>query len=375
MPRVRTIGTISAGLCCAWFLCVHPFLPRGYLAYSTRPLWDRDEAPTQFLTQYWAPDLAPADRCDLHGWSARGDSAAVQLWDATIFSTETDLYLTRLHELSPVVDRFFVLESDRTFTGLEKPLLLRDLLHNDTRFAPFRSKITYRTFTGRSLEKGESPFAQEGRMRTAMTSLLKPELAKIMEGSPSPVMIFSDVDEIPSRRTAELLKACEFEAPMHLGLKSYLYSFEFEEGGETASWRAKAVQWPQRGDGGGEYYNHGKVTERMLANSGWHCSWCFRNISEFKTKAEGYSHVDRLGSRPSALLRPERIQKTICTGLDFFGMLPEAYTYRDLIDKVRIRPKQSAVDIPSYVVEHPKELRYLLPGPGHCIREDARAGS
>lgn len=48
--------------------------------------------------------------------------------------------------------------------------------------------------------------------------------------------------------------------------------------------------------------------------------------------------MDRLGSRPSALLRPQRIQETICTGLDFFGMLPEAYTYRDLIDKVRIRP-------------------------------------
>jgi beta-1,4-mannosyl-glycoprotein beta-1,4-N-acetylglucosaminyltransferase len=82
-------------------------------------------------------------------------------------------------------------------------------------------------------------------------------------------------------------------------------------------------------------------------------------------------------------------------------MLPEAYTYRDLIDKVRIRPcvaffltfsppahvltgadrvswknsKQSAVDIPSYVVEHPDELQYLLPGPGHCIREDAPPGS
>lgn len=32
---------------------------------------------------------------------------------------------------------------------------------------------------------------------------------------------------------------------------------------------------------------------------------------------------------------------------------------------------KSAVDIPSYVVEHADELRYLLPGPGNCIREDA----
>ncbi|KWU46420.1 glycosyltransferase family 17 protein [Rhodotorula sp. JG-1b] len=354
MPRVRTVATALGGLCCAWFLFVHPFLPRGYFAYSTRPLWDRDEAPQQVLRQYWTPDLAPADRCRLHGWTARDEET--QVWDATIFSTETDLYLTRLHELAPVVDRFFVLESDRTFTGLEKPLVLHDLLEKDPRFAPFRAKITYRTFNGRTLEEGESPFAQEGQMRTAMTDLLRPELANAK--GPPPVMLFSDVDEIPSRRTAQLLKACDFEAPMHLGLRSYLYSFEFEEGGETASWRAKAVQWPERGNGADEFY-----------------SWCFRRLSEFKTKAEGYSHVDRLGSRPSALLRPERIQKTICTGLDFFGMLPEAYTYRDLIDKVRIRPKQSAVDIPSYVVEHPDELRYLLPGPGHCIREDAPPGS
>lgn len=42
-----------------------------------------------------------------------------------------------------------------------------------------------------------------------------------------------------------------------------------------------------------------------------------------------------------------------------------------LTSRSRDNSKQSAVDIPSYVVEHPDELRYLLPGPGHCIREDA----
>lgn len=131
-------------------------------------------------------------------------------------------------------------------------MVLGDLLRSDERFAPFQRKIEYRTFKGRMLEKGESPFAQEGQMRTAMTDLLRENLAAF--DGPPPVLLFTDVDEIPSRQTAALLQACAFDAPLHLGLKSYLYSFEFEEGGETASWRAKAVQWPERGNGPNEFY-------------------------------------------------------------------------------------------------------------------------
>lgn len=65
-------------------------------------------------------------------------------------------------------------------------------------------------------------------------------------------------------------------------------------------------------------------------------SWCFRTISEFITKATGYSHTDRLGSRPSAILRPSNIQETICTGSDFFHMLPEAYSWREMVSKWRL---------------------------------------
>ncbi|KAK4332888.1 Glycosyltransferase family 17 protein [Rhodotorula toruloides] len=287
----------------------------------------------------------------------------------TIFSTELDLLLVRLHELSPAVDRFFLVESDRTFTGLPKPLVLQPALANDARFKPFLPRITYRTFKGRALEKGESPWDQEIALRQSMTSLLREHFPPTP--TPSPVMLFSDVDELISRRTVSLLKACAFGPPLHLGLRSFVYSFEFEEGGEVSSWRPSAVEWPLRGEGEDEFYRHGKVTERILPNSGWHCSWCFRHLSDFIRKATGYSHVDRLGSRPSALLRPARIQETVCKGVDMFEMLPEAYSYRDFFNKIRLVPSKSAVDIPSYVVEHADELRYLLPGPGNCIREDA----
>lgn len=93
-----------------------------------------------------------------------------------------------------------------------------------------------------------------------------------------------------------------------------------------------------------------------LADSSQSHRWCFRTIAEFITKATGYSHTDRLGSRPSAILRPSNIQETICTGSDFFHMLPEvshhlgwfveqetdstvllqAYSWREMVSKWRL---------------------------------------
>ncbi|GAA6051828.1 hypothetical protein JCM3770_005486 [Rhodotorula araucariae] len=373
MPAPRRLRPTAVAcavlvLVCVYLVAIHPALPRGYLAYSTRPLWDKDGAPSLVVPHYHADHVPPANQCSVHSWHPRPQLPDV--WDATIFSTELDLLLVRLDELSPVVSRFFLVESDRTFTGLAKPRILSSALEKDPRFEPYLAKITYRPFTGAPLAKGESPFEQEIALRQAMTDLLRAEYPAD-PATPAPVMIFSDVDELPSRKTAQLLQACDFGSPLHLGMKSYLYSFEWEEGGETSSWRPTAVEWPLRGKGDDEFYRHGKVTERVLANSGWHCSWCFRRIADFVTKATGYSHVDRLGSRPTALLRPERIQATICAGLEFFAMLPEAYTYRDLFNKMRLLPSKSAVDVPSYVVEHADELRYLLPGKGNCVREDA----
>lgn len=32
----------------------------------------------------------------------------------------------------------------------------------------------------------------------------------------------------------------------------------------------------------------------VLADAGWHCSFCFRYIGEFQMKMLGYSHADRV---------------------------------------------------------------------------------
>jgi beta-1,4-mannosyl-glycoprotein beta-1,4-N-acetylglucosaminyltransferase len=153
------------------------------------------------------------------------------------------------------------------------------------------------------------------------------------------LVIMSDVDELPAAHTIELLRTCDFGQSIHLQLRNYVYrcvpflvhcyrlqptsfvcSFEWLVG--FTSWRASVHLW-----GKDTFYRHGQSSDTMLADAGWHCSYCFRTIPEYITKMKGFSHADRIGGRLD-LLDPKRIQDTICHGKDIFGMLPEAYSVR-----------------------------------------------
>lgn len=268
--RAWAVVLVLALVSLVWFIASS--LPRGAVAYSLRPLWDRNEAPAIEIPHYATTTTMNDDMCRLHGWDPTRPERRRAVWDCVLFSTELDLLLIRLDELDPVVDRFFVLDSNATFTGNPKPALVDDALKRDPRFARFANKITHATFTGHALERGRDPFDQENEMRMSMTDMLKRQLALEPPEQLAPVMLFSDVDEIPSRRTVQLLTACEFESPLHLGMRSYIYSFEWQLGREAESWRPQAWKWSKLGNGPEEYYRHGKVTDRVLVDSGWHCS-------------------------------------------------------------------------------------------------------
>ena len=119
----------------------------------------------------------------------------------------------------------------------------------------------------------------------------------------------------------------------------------------------------------------------------------------------GFSHTDRLGSSAKRLLDLRRVQRVICgtsvgqvtrgvsrpffltidadgilplspsillvtgsDGSDIFGMLPEAYRFKDLISLWSPDRSLSAVGLPRRVLDHGKtRFRYLLPG--GCVRD------
>ncbi|KAG0052904.1 hypothetical protein BGZ83_001989 [Gryganskiella cystojenkinii] len=311
------------------------------LGYLLRPLWDKGEIKfDETIIHYYAEGMSMESRCIAHGWTAFNSTAGTQrqktLYDAVIFSVELDMLEIRLREMWDVVDKFVILESDKTFTGLEKKKVFAD---NRERFAFAESKIHYKFVPLPPLPEGQKPWYLENMMRSEMTDFLV-DLG-IQDGD---LTTFSDVDEVISKRTLELFKYCEGgPQEAHMQLRNHLYSYEFPV--REMSWRSQIVHWQQ----------------------GWHCSFCFKTLEEFRFKMTGYSHADRV--RSPALLEYKNIQKAICDGTDLYGMLPEAFTFKELLTRLGAIPKSTTgVGLPYWVLENPKKFKYLLPG--GCIREN-----
>jgi len=270
-------------------------------------------------------------------------------------SSELDLLEIRMNELDSVVDYFLIVESNATFTGLPKETYFA--LNRD-RFSKFQHKVVYHFLPGYPLLPGQSPWDVESHTRNTMTMLIRNHITRFSSNTKT-MVVMADLDEIPAHHSVNLLKNCDFGSSIHLQLRDYLYSFEWYLG--LTSWRASAAIWNQN-----SYYRHSKSGERILADAGWHCSYCFRSLSEYIVKMKGFSHADRIAGRLN-LLEPKRIQDTICKGKDIFGMFPEAYSYVDLFSQMYLKPLKTAVGLPRYLLENSSKFRFLLPG--GCVRE------
>ncbi|PSR87550.1 Beta-1,4-mannosyl-glycoprotein like [Actinidia chinensis var. chinensis] len=320
------------------------------VTYFLRPLWQSPPKPFINIPHYYHPNVSMENLCKLHGWGIREYPRRV--FDAVLFNNEVDMLTIRWKELYPYITQFVLLESNSTFTSLPKPHFFAI---NRDQFDFIESRLTYGTIGGR-FRKGENPFVEEAYQRVALDHLLR--IAGIQDDD---LLIMSDVDEIPSRHTIDLLRWCDDIPPvLHLQLKNYLYSFEFLW--DHRSWRASIHRYQM----GKTRYAHFRRTDYLLSDAGWHCSFCFRQISEFVFKMKAYSHYDRV--RFSHYLNPKRIQDIICKGADLYDMIPEEYTFREIIGKMGSIPHSySAVHLPEYLLNNADKYKYLLPG--NCRRE------
>ncbi|XVE67851.1 hypothetical protein DITRI_Ditri09bG0021000 [Diplodiscus trichospermus] len=320
------------------------------ISYFLRPLWESPPKPFHEIPHYYHENVTMETLCNLHGWKVRESPRRV--FDAVLFSNEIDILTVRWNELYPYITQFVLLESNSTFSGLPKPLLFAS---NRQQFKFIEPRLTYGMIGGR-FRKGENPFVEEAYQRVALDQLLR--IAGIEDDD---LLIMSDVDEIPSAHTINLLRWCDDIPPViHLQLRNYLYSFEYHV--DNKSWRASVHRYKA----GKTRYAHYRQADVILSDAGWHCSFCFRHISEFIFKMKAYSHTDRV--RFSHYLNPKRIQDVICKGADLFDMLPEEYTFKDIIGKMGPIPRSySAVYLPAYLLNNAEKYRYLLPG--NCKRE------
>ncbi|KAI4350627.1 hypothetical protein L6164_005068 [Bauhinia variegata] len=320
------------------------------ISYFLRPLWESPPKSFHEIPHYYHENVSMESLCKLHGWGIRESPRRV--FDAVLFSNEVDMLTIRWKELYPYVTQYVLLESNSTFTGIVKPLLFAS---NRDKFDFVKSRLTYGVIGGR-FKKGENPFVEEAYQRVALDQLLK--IAGIEDDD---LLIMSDVDEIPSAHTIDLLRWCDdIPSVLHLQLRNYLYSYEFYL--DNKSWRASVHRYQT----GKTRYAHYRQSDVLLSDSGWHCSFCFRHISEFIFKMKAYSHNDRV--RFSHYLNRDRIQDVICKGADLFDMLPEEYTFKEIIGNLGPIPRSySAVHLPSYLLNNAEQYKFLLPC--NCRRE------
>ncbi|KAK9759726.1 hypothetical protein K7432_016979, partial [Basidiobolus ranarum] len=250
------------------------------------------------------------------------------------------------------VDIFIIAESDRTFTGKPKELTFQK---NRDRFKFAESKIRYVFHPGRDLKPHESPFQQEGELRQSITRYLEEE--KLTTGD---LIIMSDVDEIPRADTIRLLRTCRgWGDIIHLQMREYIYSFEYFSSMDF--WAASVHLYKP----GSTEYSHGRRSDKILSDAGWHCSFCFPDIKDFQFKMLAYSHADRVNN--NHMMDEEIIRQKVCSGENIFGLLPEVYTFKDLF--LRWGPMarvSSFVEGPGYLLLNANRFKYVLPG-GVCL--------
>jgi beta-1,4-mannosyl-glycoprotein beta-1,4-N-acetylglucosaminyltransferase len=219
-----------------------------------------------------------------------------RVFDCFPFNNELDILERRLTELSPVVDRFVIVEALKTHGGGPKPL---NFHNNLGRFSPWLHKITY--IVVEDSPDGDS-WAIERHQRDGI-------LRGLRDCKPNDIIMISDCDEIPS---ADAVRGYKPED----GLKAFrmeLYYYNENTKAVDPWTEAKILPFSllQKLTPCGARYT--KAPE--IENGGKHLSY-FGDVEAIIRKLKNTAHQEY---NTDFHRDPERIRKAIKDGTDLFG--------------------------------------------------------
>ncbi|KAF2859263.1 glycosyltransferase family 17 protein [Piedraia hortae CBS 480.64] len=300
------------------------------------------------------PDIHPEDSqfCKAHGF--RTYPRKRKVYDLFLISTELDWLEIRLHELSPYVDYFVIIESQTTFTGLPKPAYFQE---NRQNFSHFEKQIIYRLIEDPGSSVGTRTWDHEDFMRNSLFNSVFPSLiGSNEEAQEGDVLVISDIDEVPKPQTLQILRNCAFPDRLTLRSHFYYYSFQFIHIGEQWAHPQATVFHGLNGTILPKDLRNGEASglaglftwwyKADLWNSAWHCSSCFATLREMKTKMQSFSHVgwNTAQNRDSGTIL-ERVR----SGKDLFGRVGEYYRF-----------VEGNEDLPGYVKDNGERFGYML---------------
>lgn len=370
MTRIRVPSLRSLAVLVFTLLVL--YRSRKALVSVTRPAWDATGR-----LDMWPPNATFIDgtrryaaphQCASFGFPPRAQRARVLV--SVLLNFELDLLELLLHELDTVVSHVVVVEAEQTFTGAAKPLHFERALSNATlaaRFAPFLPRITHLAIRAHEFDgMARNPWVREhySRVTAPLAAIAQRRLLRAND-----LFLHLDADEIPRAAALRFLSECALPPhafPVRVDARFFQYSFEHEVRAPYTSMRvcmyAGGALTAMRAD-------DRRVRARtVLADAGWHCSWCFAALEQFAAKLGATSHQEHNDAR---LRAASRIQAYACRGDELYDNWFEFYTFGSAVSALlfgqyvhhaRLEPPD---DYPRAILQHAR-FRYLLPG--HCVR-------
>jgi beta-1,4-mannosyl-glycoprotein beta-1,4-N-acetylglucosaminyltransferase len=235
------------------------------------------------------------------------------VYDCFAFFNELDLLELRLNELSPVVDKFVIVEATRTFQKTAKLLYYEE---NKTRYSDFHHKIIH-------IIVDEYPnFFTKFRIPNAWDydNHQKEQIIRgLKDCDPDDIIIISDLDEIPNPDKIKEFSAKPgikiFEQKMfyyffnYLSVKPIDLTPEYWRGAVMLRKRdfktVKRARMYRSAEGEG-------LT--IIKNGGWHFSY-LGGVEKIIKKIESIAHTE---FNKDYYKDPKRIEEIINSGKDIF---------------------------------------------------------
>ena len=217
--------------------------------------------------------------------------------DCVPFFQELDILEIRLRELSAHVDRFILVEGDRTHSGQPKSSVFQA---NRLRFAPWQEKIT--AYTVALDPDAPDAWVREAQQRAGIIHAL----ADVPDDA---LVLVSDVDEIPRADVLPTLPTHLVHSPVVV-LEQTLYYYDWTyrsrktwhgtRAARAATVRQHGVQWMRTARG------------TVLTDAGWHMSY-YGDVVAIQRKMQSFAHQEYNTTRYTD---PAAIAQRIAEGRD-----------------------------------------------------------
>lgn len=252
------------------------------------------------------------------------------IYDCFMFFNELDVLEVRLNELYNVVDKFILVEADKTFTNQNKPLYYEI---NKERFAKFADKIEHIIIT--EYPEFDAAWTFENYQRDVIIKTLKERC------SDDDLIIISDLDEIPRASLIKKHKDTE-------GIKVFeqkLYTFYFNYLNATEPVWTRGTRLLKFKDVGNKTLTDIRMAEgKHIKDAGWHFTY-LGGLDMVRYKIKSFAHQEY---NNNYYMNDARLKRLIHDGVDIFE---RGYKYRIVnIDK----------SFPEYVCQNKAKFDHLI---------------